>query len=96
MIVAYINSDISVTCNEVCRVSGAVGNFVLFRLHLFGLHLAQNFVYKNILFLCPFQQLATEGILFLAVRVSVCDHILKVCEPDILQNGLWQLHRIYS
>jgi len=34
--------------------------------------------------------------MFLAVLVSVCDHILKVCEPDILQNGLWQFHQIYS
>jgi len=54
MIVTYINSDINVRCNEVCRVSGAVGNFVLFCLHLCGLHLAQNFVYETFCFLFLF------------------------------------------
>jgi len=73
---------------EVCKVSGAGGgNFVLFCLHLFELQPSQNFVYKTFWFLCLCQQLAAEGILFLAVQMSVFDHILKVCEPDILHTA---------
>jgi len=31
-----------------------------------------------------------------SVCLSVCDHLLKVCEHDILQTVRWESHQIYN